>query len=198
MNLYSIIVTISIISLLYLVSKPLEKLKDDKWEIFFWTIFLSILGAKIFHLIENYNFYLLNSDLISISKGFSIMGAVTFGYLTLLSFERIKKFDLNEVKIKLFLFLPIVQAAGRIGNVSNNELLPFSYYEIVLNLLNFGILNFIYKKNPNLIVYFYFINYGLIRIFIESLKGNFNFLFFSAFFFFVYGFLGIYKLIYKV
>lgn len=199
MNTYSIIVSLSIILLTFLVKRKLIKIQNDFfWKIFFFTVLSSIIGGKIFHLLENFNFYFNNLNLVSLSKGYSILGAISFGYVTLNFFEKKYSESIYEIKNYIFLYLPIVQSIGRTGNIFNNELLPFSFYEIFLNIINFLILNKIKNSNPKLIVYSFFLNYGIIRIFLESLKGNYGFLFFTAIIFTFYGFFVIYKLRYKV
>lgn len=200
MNLYSLIVALSITTLIFSVKKlSKNKIEDEKfWQIVFFTFIGSITGAKIFHILENINFYISNPNLLEISKGFSILGAVTFGLLSLKILEKKLKISLREITILIFLILPLVQTIGRVGNITNTELLPFSYYEMILNLINFLILFLIYKHHSPLVTYSYFFNYGIIRVLIEVLKNNYNFLFYISICFMIYGFLHIFKLRYKV
>jgi prolipoprotein diacylglyceryltransferase len=200
MNLYSLIVVSCLIFLIFTVKKlNQEKIEDEKfWQIVFITFIASILGAKIFHILENINFYFLHPNLLEISRGYSILGAITFGFITINFLEKKLEISLREMISLVFLILPMIQAFGRIGNITNNELLPFSYYEMVLNMINFVILYFIYKKERYLVTYYFFLNYGIIRVLIEVLKNNFGFLFYISFCFMIYGFLNIFKLRYKV
>jgi len=199
MNIYSIIISLSIVLLIFLVKRKVTKFENDTfWKIFFYTTLFSILGAKIFHLLENLNFYINNLNFISLSKGYSILGAITFGYFTLNFFDKNFSILIYEMKSYLFLYLPVIQSIGRTGNIFNNELLPFSYYEIFLNLINFLILLKVKTINPKFVVYSFFLNYGIIRILIESLKGNYGFLFYVSLIFTFYGFFMIFKLRYKV
>jgi len=201
MNLYSLIVNFSVILLIYLVKKYSRTglTEENFWKLIFFVIINSLIGAKIFHLLENLNFYMSNPQFIEVSKGYSILGSIIFGYLTINFFERKFKTDLLNIKINLFLFLPVIQMIGRLGNITNHELLPFSYYEIFLNLLNFLILFYIYKfKDKRIIPFCYFINYGILRLFIEILKGNLGFLFFSSILIMFYGFFHLIKLRLKV
>jgi len=200
MNIYSLIASSLIIFLvLFLKAKTSKEISEENfYKIVFFTFLSSILGAKIFHILENWFFYLNHFELLELSKGYSILGAISFGIVTLKFLEMRIKISLREIYINLFLLLPLIQTIGRIGNITNNELLPFSYYEMILNLINFLILCIISYKKREKIVYLYFLNYGLIRIFIESLKGNLGFLFFISIIFTIYGFLGIFKLRLKV
>jgi len=199
MNAYSLILLFSILILIFFVKKNSELSEEKFWKIFFFTFIFSVIGAKIFHLIENTELYLQNPQLISISKGYSILGAISFGYLTLIYFQKNFKLDMSKLFLNLFLMLPVAQTIGRIGNIFNQELLPYSYYEMLLNMVNFVILFNVSKRNPKIVQYVYFINYGILRLLIEVLKGNrFNFLEFICAFFIFYGFFNLYKLRLKI
>ena len=199
MNAYSFILLFSILILIFFVKKNSELEEEKFWKIFFFTFVFSVIGAKIFHLIENIEVYLQNPQLISISKGYSILGAISFGYLTLIYFQKNFKLDLSKIFLNLFLILPVAQTIGRIGNILNQELLPYSYYEMILNMINFVILFNVSKKNPKIVHYIYFINYGILRLLIEILKGNtFNFLEIICLLFIFYGFFNLYKLRLKI
>jgi phosphatidylglycerol---prolipoprotein diacylglyceryl transferase len=203
MNIYSIIVFTTSLTFVYLLNKTTKHLfnKDFFWRLVFFTTIFAILGAKIFHVIENYLFYSSSPESIFSPSGYSILGAITFGYLTIFIFSIIYKTKFLNITDKVFLFLPLFQSFGRIGNIFNNELLPFSYYEIGLNIISFVIILLASKvsKTPGTITYLFFLNYGLIRIFIEIIKGNYvGFLTVVSFVFFVYGFLRLLKINLKI
>jgi prolipoprotein diacylglyceryltransferase len=199
MNAYSFIILFSILIIIFFVKKNSELNEEKFWKIFFYTFIFSVIGAKIFHLIENIELYIQNTQLISISKGYSILGAISFGYLTLIYLQKNFKLDLSKIFLNLFLILPLAQAIGRIGNIFNQELLPYSYYEMILNIVNFFILYKISQNNPKIVQYVYFLNYGILRLLIEILKGNkFNFLEIICVLFIFYGFFNLYKLRLKI
>jgi prolipoprotein diacylglyceryltransferase len=199
MNAYSFIILFSILIIIFFVKKNSELNEEKFWKIFFYTFIFSVIGAKIFHLIENIELYIQNTQLISISKGYSILGAISFGYLTLIYLQKNFKLDLSKIFLNLFLILPLAQAIGRIGNIFNQELLPYSYYEMILNIANFFILYKISQNNPKIVQYVYFLNYGILRLLIEILKGNkFNFLEITCLLFIFYGFFNLYKLRLKI
>jgi len=174
---------------------------DFFWRVTFFTGLSVIFGAKIFHYLENYLTYQVLSLPFFSPAGYSILGAISLGYLTLWFLSIIYKFNLNHLTDKLFLYLPVFQSLGRFGNILNNELLPYAYYEIALNFLNFTFLSFAsgVKKKEGLVTALFFLNYGLIRIVIEILKGNFiGFLTVISYLFFAYGFLKTFKIIFKL
>lgn len=197
MNYYAFFVVLGILVLLYFSKRLLHHIVDHDffWLLSFYTILLSIVGAKIFHVIENYLFYSITPQLIFSSFGFSILGAITFGYITIAVVSIIYKAKFIHITDRIFLILPIAQFIGRIGNISNQELLPYSFYEMGLNIVNFTILLIIYKfkKVDGWVTSFYFINYGIIRFWIEYSKGNFlGFLSLVSALFFIFG---VYKLL---
>ena len=193
MNYYSIFVVMSIIVLLALAKKILAHLidHDSFWKLAFYTIISALVGAKIFHIFENYLFYSMTPNLIFSSFGFSVLGAITFGYATIYFFSVIYKTNFYHLTDRIFLVVPIAQFIGRIGNITNKELLPYSFYEMALNLLNFVVLITLNKftKKEGVVTAFYFLNYGIIRFWIEYTKGNFmGFLSLVSFIFIIYGF----------
>lgn len=197
MNYYAFFVVLGIIILLYFSKRLLQHVVDHDffWLLSFYTIIFSLVGAKIFHIIENFLFYKITPQLIFSSYGFSVLGALTFGYITIAVISIIYKAKFIHLTDRIFLVVPIAQFIGRIGNITNQELLPYSFYEMGLNLLNFVVLLAIYKmkKMDGLVTSFFFINYGIIRFGIEYTKGNYlGFLSSVSILFFLFG---IYKLL---
>ena len=173
------------------------------WKLSFFTIIFSTIGAKIFHIIEGQNFlyYQNNPQEIMSSNGYSILGAITFGYLTIFIMSVIYKAKFLHLTDRIFLVLPLAQAVGRVGNIFNKELLPFSFYEIGLDLINFAVLYFVYssKKRPDgLVTALFFLFYGIIRLYIEFLKGNLGFLALASVGFILFGLIKSIKVSFKL
>lgn len=132
--------------------------------------------------------------------GLGIIGGIVFAALTLYLLSRKFKKPLFQITDLVTLVLPLGQAIGRWGNYFNQELYgkptnlpwglqidsehklkgyeqfqtfhPTFLYESILNFLNFFLLYKLFKKTqkPGIITAVYFINYGIIRLFIESIK----------------------------
>ena len=199
MNYYSFFVVLAVVILLYITKKLLRHVIDHEffWRLSFYTIIFSFIGAKIFHVIENSLFYSVTPQLIFASYGYSVLGAITFGYLTILIMSIVYKAKFYHITDRVFLIVPIAQFIGRIGNVTNKELLPYSFYEMGLNLVNFAVLLIAYKfkKTDGIVTGLFFLNYGLIRFYIEYTKGNtLGFLFLVSLVFIVYGAFKIFRL----
>lgn len=192
MSYYSIFILLSVGALIYFSQKLLHHLSDSKffWKLSFYTLISSLVGAKIFHVIENFSFYSVAPKTIFSGFGFSVLGAITFGYLTIYIVSIIYKAKFFHITDRVFLLTPLAQFIGRIGNITNMELMPFSLYEMGFSIINFVILLFFYKlkKIDGLVTALFFLNYGAIRLYIEILKQNYlGFLTLVSFIFLVYG-----------
>jgi phosphatidylglycerol:prolipoprotein diacylglycerol transferase len=203
MNYYAIFIILSLVGLIYLAKKTTSHLfnKEFFWKLVFFTFIFSLIGAKIFHVIENFSFYSSAPNLIFSSYGYSVLGAITFGYLSIFFISIIYKANFIHITDRVLLLTPLAQFIGRIGNITNEELMPFSIYEMGFNIINFTILLIAYrfKKIDGLVTSLFFLNYGIIRLYIEILKGNsLGFLTLISFIFFIYGVSKLVKIILKL
>jgi phosphatidylglycerol:prolipoprotein diacylglycerol transferase len=189
--------------LIFYARKLLAHLFDHDffWKLTFYTIISSVIGAKIFHVLENFSFYSATPQAILSGYGFSILGAITFGYLTIFFLSIIYKAKFLHITDRVLLVTPLAQFIGRIGNVTNQELIPFAVYEMGLNLINFGILLLVYKfkKIDGLVTSLFFLNYGALRLYIEFLKENyFGFLSLISLVFLAYGTSKLIKIVFRL
>jgi len=127
-------------------------------------IFVSIIGARFYHVIEQWSYYSINPDqiLATWNGGLSIIGAIIFGLVFILfysSFIHVSCFRLLDSVTPI---LPLCQAIGRLGNFVNHEN-PIWWPEAILDLF----LYFYIKKYPNNPTSKYLIGYGLIRFVTE-------------------------------
>lgn len=123
MTYYSLFILVSVGLLIFISKKNLAHLFDHEffWKLTFFTLLLGLIGAKIFHIIENFSFYSNSPEMIFSGFGFSILGAITFGYLTIFAISIIYKTKFFHITDKIFLVTPIAQFIGRIGNITNQE-----------------------------------------------------------------------------
>lgn len=123
---YSILILLGIvISYFYIMNraKKLDINKDDVVDIFFWTIIIGIIGARIYYVIFNIEYYI--SNLIDIFKiwngGLAIHGGIIFGALTCIYLCKKKNINIYSL---LDIFAPALilsQGIGRWGNFFNKE-----------------------------------------------------------------------------
>ena len=158
----------------------LKKEGKDAAELFsdsiFYVVVSSIIGARIFYVIGDLDFYFKHpKEIIMINHGgLSIYGAIIFGILTLIIYLSSKKVSIYRYLDVFALVMPLCQAIGRWGNYFNQEAFgrpctsflrlfvddtrrPLAYldyeyfhptflYESVLNFILFCILLFLFFK----------------------------------------------------
>lgn len=169
-----------------------------------YLVVFGIIGARLYYCLLNYDFYLrFPTEILAVRHGgISIHGAILGGFIGLLIFA--KRRNINPVKLcdVSACGLALAQAIGRWGNFFNSEAfglptnlpwklyiapqyrpIPFNNYEYfhptflyesILDLIIFGILLFLvrknlYKKEGN-IALIYLILYSIARILVESLR----------------------------
>lgn len=198
-SFYGILISISILTCI-VVAEKLAADKSEKetvWELALWAIVPGIIGARIFHVISDPEYY--RSSLISIfyiwNGGLGIWGAIAGGVVgTVYYLKKHHKPVLHWLDI-FAVSVPLGQAIGRWGNFFNKELYgpvtslpwginingikhhPIFLYESILDLFNFAILLFLYKKphvktKGGFITALFFLNYSIIRFFMEFLRQD--------------------------
>lgn len=215
---YSIFILISLIIGGFLVQKEAKKHNIDQdllVDLVFYTVPIAIICARIYYVIFNLDFYVMNPmEIFYIwHGGLAIHGAIIGGLLFLYYYCKKKKLSLLLITDIIVISLFLGQALGRWGNFMNSEAFgpvtdllqlknlmipdfviegmkidgvyhfPTFYFESIGCLIGcIGLLIYRRKKNVRLgnITSIYFIWYGIIRFFIESLRmdslmlGNFK------------------------
>ena len=170
-NLYGLLISLSILCCI-LVVHSLIKNEDEEifWGVAFWTIVSGIIGARIYHVLSNFQFYLNNPVIILEvwNGGLGIWGAIIGGLIGATIFLKNKNQKILYWLDLMAVVLPLGQAIGRWGNFFNQEIFgrptnlpwgiyinpqnrppqfasfqrfhPLFLYESVLNLILFGIL----------------------------------------------------------
>lgn len=168
------------------LSKSLLKISEKNFQILFWGSFLSAwLGAKLFFLIGQPA--LIDQTSFWLGGGFVFYGGIIGGLFFLIPFCLYHPaLNLKDMDV---LSIPICfsQAIGRLGcllagccyglesevpwaiHLHNKFRHPVQIYEsFALFLL--GI--FLWKSRKNNLFIFYFIGYGVLRFFLEFLRGD--------------------------
>jgi len=188
-HLYGLIIGLAILASLqvsfkYAEEKGIKKSLIEK--ISWWVIIGGIIGARAYHVTHLWEeFYQLNpiSMFFVWRGGLGIWGGIIGGLGGLVAFVKLKnkgekiKNRLSDLLDVTVIGVPLGQAIGRLGNWVNGELYgknsePLFAYEAVLNLMLFGFLWKIRKKEEvaGKISGIYLIGYGLIRILLENLR----------------------------
>lgn len=97
--------------------------KDDIFDLGFYVIIFGIIGARLYYVLFNLDFY--KSNLLEIFKiwngGLAIHGGIIFGLITLIVYCKKKNLKILEVTDIVVPSLLIAQAIGRWGNFFNSE-----------------------------------------------------------------------------
>lgn len=183
----------------YRLSKK-RKIKEKTFnQLLIWVIAGGILGARVYNIIENWDYY--QQDLTKILKiwqgGLGIWGAVIGGALTILAFHYLKgrkeKIKLTNLLDVVAIGVPLGQAIGRWGNFFNKEIygkitsLPWGWYMettgekhhplfLYESILNFLLFFLLWQRSKNKktksgeIAVMYLMGYGIIRFCLEWLR----------------------------
>ena len=96
----------------------------DVWEGLTYTIIPAIIGARIYHVLTDFELY--RNNLIQVFQlwngGIGFIGGVIGGAIGAYIFARRKGYDIQNLLGILVLSLPLAHAFGRLGNLINYEL----------------------------------------------------------------------------
>ncbi len=123
---YSILLIAAFIIGFYFVEKESKRFdipKDFMFNMIFWTVIFGIIGARIYYVIFDWNYFSHNiSEIWKIwHGGLAIHGGIIAGLITVIAYT--KKYKLRIIRYTDFLVpgLIIGQAIGRWGNFFNQE-----------------------------------------------------------------------------
>lgn len=178
---------------------------DEVFDLGFYIIIAGIVGARIYSVFLDFPYYVANpGQIIAVwNGGLAIQGAIIGGALALIYYVNKKRQSFWQWADLIVVGLPLGQTFGRWGNYFNQEIFgtpttlpwgipielgfrpvqfvesvyfhPTFLYESILNLINFFILLFIFKKakvQTGTVAVIYLINYSVIRIAMEFLRTD--------------------------
>ena len=178
--MYSLIATVSVFVATFLAEYIAKheklKLKNNIWEIILMVMLFGVIGARLYHTIDYFEYY--KTDPIQIlnfrAGGLAIYGGLIGGFIGAIISSKVYAFSLYKFLDLVSIVLPLGQSIGRWGNFFNFELYgkpyngilklyipnfarqsgfentsyyhPLFLYESVLNLLLFFIIFAFWKK----------------------------------------------------
>lgn len=196
---YAIIITVALVVGLAILKMNEGKYNikfDDCLDIFIITFPLSIIGARLYYILFNLQYYLHKpSEILNFrGGGMAIYGGIIAGTISILIITKVKKIDFLDMLDYTAPALALGQAIGRWGNFINGEAygtetnLPWAIrvlensvyknvhptflYESLATFTIFIILTKLSKnrKFRGQITYIYIILYSFARFFIEGIR----------------------------
>jgi phosphatidylglycerol:prolipoprotein diacylglycerol transferase len=168
---YGISIVIGVLSAIGIALVETKRRGENTTHIINMTLLvipLGIIGARLYHVIDRWGYYMQNPGLIIGGQGLGIFGAILGGALGLIIYTMWKKLNTRRWLDIVAPGLILAQAIGRWGNFFNQELYgypsdlpwaiyidpayrlpgyedythfhPLFFYESLWNLLGFGIL----------------------------------------------------------
>ena len=178
---YSLCILLGIVCAYLIIMKEAKnnKYKEDTIsDLIFYGIIFGLLGARIYYVLFNLDYYLIyKEEIIKVwHGGLAIHGGIIFGVIFVYLFTKKHKLYFIKILDILSLGLILAQSIGRWGNFFNQEAyLPTFYFESILCLIGFIIMIYIKNKKNNKIGYissFYLIYYSIIRFIIEIFRTD--------------------------
>ena len=201
---YGVIISIAFLIGIFFCTKNCGKFglkEDDVYDVLIWMIPLSIVGARLYFVLFNLDYYLANpSEIIAVWEGgLAIYGGIIAGILVIFLVCRRKRISVAAMLDLLIIACILGQAIGRWGNFMNREAFgcetdvfcrmglttpagdtifvhPTFLYESVWNLAGFIFLcifvNSGKRRYDGQCLLIYFVWYGLGRFWIEGLRTD--------------------------
>ncbi len=125
---YGLMYVIAIVLALFFLKRDFERFKvnvnfREFEDAAFWIIVFSILGARIYHVIPNWDYYSKNPfEIIAVwHGGLAIYGGIIGGLISGYIIAKIKKWNFLKLADIIIPYLALGQAIGRWGNFFNKE-----------------------------------------------------------------------------
>ena len=123
---YSVLILVAVFIAYGILSSEAKRFKISKdfiFNMFFWTIIVGIIGARLYYCVFNWEMYKANPvDILKVWEGgLAIHGGILFGLITILMY--CKKYKVKPLRILDCCVVPLLlaQAIGRWGNFFNQE-----------------------------------------------------------------------------
>ena len=123
---YSVLILIGVVLAYKIISSECNRFHiktEFVFNMLFWTLLLGIIGARIYYVIFEWDYYSSNlSEIFKVWKGgLAIHGGLIAGTIVILIFCKKYKFDARKMFDIIVPGVIIAQAIGRWGNFFNSE-----------------------------------------------------------------------------
>ena len=123
---YGVIMALAVIVGLWILSGQLKRRgmsPDHAWGMALFAVPLGVIGARLFHVFDNFSFYwhhpgqIFGAQLI----GLAIYGVIAGGLFGVVLYSRWKKLPMLKVLDSTALAFPVAQIIGRCANIINGD-----------------------------------------------------------------------------
>jgi prolipoprotein diacylglyceryltransferase len=173
--MYGLLITIGIAVSVLIAEKQAKKTSlntDILWEGTLVLLVCGLIGARIYHVADLWDFYKTNPEqIIQIWQGgMGIIGGIAGALIGTSLYLKHKNEKILEWLDLAAVFMPLGQSIGRWGNYFNKELLPYAFYESTLDFILFLTLFYINrtKKPAGYMTAAYLFGYALIRFILDD------------------------------
>lgn len=169
MSIYGLIIGICLaigISFFQNHNRVIPKKLENRF--IFLVLLFSILGARLYHVVDQWQYYSQNPWQIpqTWNGGLGIYGGLVFGLVYIFLFSKFHRLNFLKILDIITPIIPLCQAIGRLGNFFNREI-PTWWQESLLNLILFLLIR--HSSHPSAR---YLIGYGTIRFFLEFFRTD--------------------------
>lgn len=123
---YSLFILLGVVIGYFMIMREGKRFKineDNLFNVFFWTLIIGILGARLYYVMFNWEYFGSHiSEIWQIWQGgLAIHGGIIFGLITIALFA--KRYNINLLKLLDIIVVPLIlaQGIGRWGNFFNQE-----------------------------------------------------------------------------
>ena len=174
MHIYGLILGICFVVGITYFQKNNKIIPKNKENIFLiFLLIFGIIGARIYSIINNWNYFSQNPiQILNLpGGGLGIYGGLIFGILFIFFFSKKNNISFLKITNTLVPIIPLCQSFGRFGNFFNHEIYglnnqPVWFYESVLLFILF----LIFQKIKTYQTAIYLIYYGSIRFLLEFIR----------------------------
>jgi phosphatidylglycerol:prolipoprotein diacylglycerol transferase len=174
---YGIFIALAVFAVVFIARRELRRKGLDGdfiLSLFLWGLIGGVLGARVFHIVDNLGFYLAHPSALLTPElnGLAAYGAIAGGLVATVIYTKVKKFPTLKLLDAAAVGIPVATIIGRIGCTINgdsygsatngswgiiytnpNALAPLgvatqptTLYEMAWSLLSFGLLFTLRKR----------------------------------------------------
>ncbi len=121
---YGVFIGLGIAVAVWLTAREAKRrgiLPDAIYDGALWVVIAGIIGARLFHVIDNWTFYAANPAAIFGTAGLAIYGALIAGVTALLIYTMLRKLPFWRMLDAAAPAIPLAQAIARIGCFINGD-----------------------------------------------------------------------------